>query len=323
MSPKFIKTSVRKSENLGEKLSKKRVSLGYEIKDVERAIRIRAKHIEYIENSDWQKLPPDVYVRGFLKSYAKLLKLNPEKVVMIYLKEKGLKENVKRATTKIDSEKTKKTRPKLIITPKRITLTSIALIGLAFFVYIGWQFSNLTAPPKLEIISPEDNTRVTADKIIVEGKTDAGAKVFINNFEIPVSPEGGFKEDIILEDGLNLIRIKAVSRLERETEVTRTVVAEIAGIKETESAETDDLIITIEVGPNSTTISVLVDEQVIPTVDNEEFLAGATRTIRAKEKIEITASNGGSVRITIGGKDLGVLGKEGELTKRVFTKESA
>ena len=124
MSPKFVKTSVRKNESLGERLSKKRVSLGYEIKDVERTIRIRAKHVEYIENSDWEKLPPDVYVRGFLRSYAHFLKLDPDKVVGLYLKEKGLTENVKKLIDKTEVAKKKTKKPYVIITPKRLTLSS-------------------------------------------------------------------------------------------------------------------------------------------------------------------------------------------------------
>lgn len=319
MSPKFIKTSVRKSENLGEKLSKKRVSLGYEIKDVERAIKVRAKHIEYIENSDWEKLPPDVYVRGFLRGYAKLLKLNPDKVIMIYLKEKGFKENVGKATNQIETEKNKKKSTKVIITPKKITLGSIILIGLSILAYIGWQFSILAAPPKLEIFTPDDNLQVATDKIIIEGQTDAGAKIFINNFEIGVSPEGGFKEDISLQNGLNLIKIKAVNRLEKETEVTRTVIAELDDLKNDETEEIDGLIMTIEIGPEPSTLLIKVDGKNLSEED-DLMLPGSSKVIKAKETIVITASNASNVRVNLNGKDLGLLG-ENEVTQKEFSKE--
>ncbi|MBW6431816.1 helix-turn-helix domain-containing protein [Patescibacteria group bacterium] len=321
MTPKFIKTAVRKSENLGEKLSKKRVSLGYEIKDVERAIKVRAKHLEYIENSEWDKLPPDVYVRGFLRGYAKLLKLNPDKVVMIYLKEKGLKENVSKATTDIEANKNKR-QPKLVITPKRLTISSIILLGLAVFTYIGWQFSILASPPKLEVATPIDNTRVTTDKIIIEGATDAGAKVYINNFEIGVSPEGDFKESINLQDGLNLIKIKAVNRLEKETELTRTVVAEIAEIKNGDTKEEDGLTMVIEVGPGSSTVSIKADGRNISPED-DLMLPGSTQTVKAKETIILSASSGSSVRIKLNGKDLGPLSDDEKSTEKTFTKEDA
>jgi cytoskeletal protein RodZ len=321
MTPKFIKTSVRKSENLGEKLSKKRVSLGYEIKDVERAIKVRAKHIEYIENSEWEKLPPDVYVRGFLRGYAKLLKLNPDKVILIYLKEKGLKENVAKASTQIEVKKNKKKTPRIIVTPKKITFASIALIGLVIFSYIGWQFSVLAAPPKLEVFSPNDNQEVTTDKLIIEGQTDAGAKVFINNFEIGISPEGSFKEDVSLEDGLNLIKIKAVNRLEKETEVTRTVIAKIPLVKNGDKDKETDLVMIIEVGPDSSNLLIKADDKTISEED-DLMLPGSTQTITAKESITITASKASSVRIKLNGKDLGILGGDENLTK-TFTKKDA
>jgi len=239
MSPKFIRTSVRKSESLGEKLSKKRVSLGYEIKDIERAIRVRSGYINYIENSEWEKLPPDVFVRGFLKSYANFLKISPEKVIAIYLKERNLKENVAKVAQKKESPKRKKLRQKPIITPKKITIFSVLVIGVAVFGYIGWQLSILTAAPNLEISTPKENTKTESEKIVVEGKTDAGARILINNFEVGVSPDGIFKEEISLQDGVNVVQIKAISRLERETVTTKTVVLEQRAVEEITTEDTE------------------------------------------------------------------------------------
>jgi cytoskeletal protein RodZ len=67
VTPKFIRTSVPEKETLGEKLAKKRAALGYDLKEAERATRIRAKYIEFLESGRYEKLPPDVYVQGFLK----------------------------------------------------------------------------------------------------------------------------------------------------------------------------------------------------------------------------------------------------------------
>jgi hypothetical protein len=320
MSPKFTKTSVRKSEGLGEKLSKKRAALGYEIKDVERATKIRAKYLEYIEAGEWSKLPPDVFVRGFLKSYAVLLRLNPEKVILIYLKEKGLKENVGRIVKKEPETKKPKKTSKIIITPKNLTLISLSLLGITVLSYIGWQISILAAPPKIDLVSPIDNQKIEDDETIVEGRTDAGASVFINNVPIGVSPDGFFKETIGLQDGINLIRIKAVNRLERITEIERTIVANPPAIKSSE--ETDiQLLVKIEVGPESSTVYVIADDKPI-TSENNVMLPGSSQSIKAKEKVTIKASDGGSVRVSINGKDLGQLGESGQSVEKTFTKES-
>lgn len=308
MSPKFVKTAVRKSEALGEKLSKKRVSLGYEVRDVERSIRIRAKHVEFIENGEWDKLPPDVYVRGFLRSYARFLHLDPEKVVAIYLKEKGLTEHVKKATTKTELPQNKFQAPKIIITPKRLALVATGLLGVIFTAYIIWQITILTAPPRLSLTTPGDNIKVADDAVIVEGKTDAGSNVFVNDVPISVTPDGYFKESISLQDGVNLVKISAKNRLDKKTELLRTIVAELPTIS---AAPTENaLTMKITVGPKAASLLIKIDGKAL--TDKETLmLSGATQTLKANSSIIISASNGGSVRVELNGKDLGLLGKEG------------
>lgn len=51
--------------------------------------RISKTHINAMENEDLPKLPAEVYVRGYVYQYAKVLKLNPEQVAasfMLYFK---------------------------------------------------------------------------------------------------------------------------------------------------------------------------------------------------------------------------------------------
>lgn len=47
--------------------------------------RISKTHLTAIENEDVKKLPAEVYVRGFVYQYAKVLKLNPDQVATSYL----------------------------------------------------------------------------------------------------------------------------------------------------------------------------------------------------------------------------------------------
>jgi len=47
--------------------------------------RISKTHITALENEDLAKLPADVYVRGYVYQYAKVLKLNPDIVATSYI----------------------------------------------------------------------------------------------------------------------------------------------------------------------------------------------------------------------------------------------
>lgn len=324
MAPKFIKTIVPEKENLGERLSKKRAALGFDIKEVERATRIRIKHLELIEAGKWEELPPDVYVRGFLKNYATFLRLDPNKVIKIYLKEKGLKESVKKITAApIQSNKSKRIKsPKVIITPKRLIISSAVFAALAVVFYIGWQISILAAPPKLTLVSPSDEVRVEEDSVVVEGKTDAGADVFINNVPIGVDPDGKFKEKVSLQDGVNLIKISSKNKLNKTSHLSRTVLAELKTLTQTAPVKSQTLEMKLDIGPNSASLYIEVDGKAISD-KNALMLPGSSQLIRANEKIVITASDGGSVRVNLNGKDLGLLGKSGEKVKnKEFNKGS-
>jgi cytoskeletal protein RodZ len=316
MTPKFIRTTIPERETLGEKLAKKRAALGYEIKEVERATRIRAKHLEYIEGEEWDRLPPDVYVRGFLRNYATFLKLDTAKVIRVYLKERGLKETVKKIgdPTPIPKKVTRKKPPVIIITPKRLAVGSAVLGALVIVGYIGWQISILAAPPKLEIGSPKDNTKVAEQQIVVEGRTDAGADVTINDVPIGVDPEGTFKEKVSLQDGVNIVKVASKNKLGKTTQISRTVLAELKNITITEKPVSTALDMKLDVGPNSASIYIVVDGKPISD-KNAVMLPGSSQKIVGKEKIVLTVSDGGSVRVTLNGKDLGLLGANGEKVK--------
>ena len=195
-----------------------------------RTTRIRARHIEALESGDYSKLPPDVYVRGFLKNYSSFLKLDEAKVLKLYRKERGLAENVKKVTEPKTPIRTRKKLPRVVLTPKRIIIGSAILVALAIIGYIGWEVSILAAPPKLTIDDPADNSKVTEQAIIVSGSTDAGNDVSINDVPIGVDPSGTFKEKVSLQSGVNLIRVKAKNKLGKVAQLDRTVLAELADL---------------------------------------------------------------------------------------------
>jgi transcriptional regulator with XRE-family HTH domain len=73
-------------QSLGTLLKAERERLGLSLEQVTEKTRMRAQVIEAIENEAWGSLPPPVYVRGFLRSYAKMLRLSQEQVIDLYAK---------------------------------------------------------------------------------------------------------------------------------------------------------------------------------------------------------------------------------------------
>ncbi len=69
---------------LGETLRQARLDKGVSLADAARETRIRRSYLEALEAEDAAALPPQVYTRGFLKTYAEYLGLSPESMVDLY-----------------------------------------------------------------------------------------------------------------------------------------------------------------------------------------------------------------------------------------------
>ena len=61
---------------VGDILRQERERQNLTIKDIEHGTSIRAVYIEAIENGDYEKLPGNVYTKGFIKNYGNFLKID-------------------------------------------------------------------------------------------------------------------------------------------------------------------------------------------------------------------------------------------------------
>lgn len=63
--------------DIGQQLASARERLGMSAGDIASRLRIRAMFVEALERQEWAVIGEFVYVRGFLKNYAKLVSLDP------------------------------------------------------------------------------------------------------------------------------------------------------------------------------------------------------------------------------------------------------
>ena len=70
----------------GQDLKNLRESLGIELEEVFEATKISPTALEAIERDDTTNLPPKVYLKSFLKSYAEVLQLDAKQLVEGYVK---------------------------------------------------------------------------------------------------------------------------------------------------------------------------------------------------------------------------------------------
>lgn len=80
--------------------------------------------------------------------------------------------------------------------------------------------------PPLSINEPEDGKIIQGGdkKVEVSGKTDLGIQILINGSQIIVDKDGNFRTDQSLDEGDNIITIKALDLASNSTEVQKKVI---------------------------------------------------------------------------------------------------
>ncbi len=71
----------------GPALREIRERLSIDLRDVALVTKIQMQHLENIELEKYESLPVEVYVRGYVASYARYLSLDPKKVADDYMNE--------------------------------------------------------------------------------------------------------------------------------------------------------------------------------------------------------------------------------------------
>ena len=133
---------------IGRALRAARQRLGKSLEEASRETRVRTDFLEALEEERFEPLGDDVYVRGFLRSYAKYLGLNHDKVISVYERASGRTSPspapVERAPGVTPSEA-------LVLTEKRrpnwLLASGAALVVLAAAAAVGL-LSRSTAVPE-------------------------------------------------------------------------------------------------------------------------------------------------------------------------------
>jgi len=323
-SPK--KTSLR----LGDLFHKRRTELKLSLDQIERSTHIRKKYLKLIEAGDYGNLANDVYTRGYVKNYADHLGFDTKEILKLYSAERseydaasGLpKQNKKSVLKPIDSQV-------FAITPRTILFAITSVFVLAMVAYVGWQLSQLSAPPTIRLANQE-RTATNSSFVIVSGEVDSGSDVFINDSPILSSPDGSFSDRVMLVNGSNQIKVSAKNKFGKESAKTIIVDAKIAGIKEASNTDVrnttfDGVEVSIKAGSQAVLITVVADSR---EAFKGTMLPNSKQLFQAKDSIKISTGNAGSTSVTItnslvANKNIGTLGAEGESKKDIiFNKDT-
>ena len=227
------------SLTLGEKLQKIRAEYRVSLADVARETGIRREHLEYLEKGEYVKLPADVYIRGFLRSYARFLGVDPKALIRLYERERSIAKNLGKEPEKALSATAKPSRRLsfFVVTPRMMigSVAAICILGIAFYLYR--EYRTFVSEPYLVLLEPSNGQSVSNDESTVVGKTDRDAKLFLNDQPIFVNEAGEFRERVRLQPGVNTVTVKVVNRFGKERVETVSVLAAYAVPESTPAPE--------------------------------------------------------------------------------------
>ncbi len=131
-----MKTSEAKtglSDGVGEFLRRERELRHISLDDVAGRTKISRRYLEAIEESRYDRLPGETFVRGFIRSYAKSVGLDPDETMLVYNQACMAREPPPPRVDRIPIEpQPGSTRPLLWL-----LVTGLVIVGGAFFGIVG------------------------------------------------------------------------------------------------------------------------------------------------------------------------------------------
>jgi len=286
------------SLTLGEKLRKVRNDNRISLAEMSRATKIQAKYLEALETGAYENLPPEVYVRGFLRGYAAFLGIPEDATLKLYERERSIRKNLGKTEAPSRFLPNGPIRFHIPVSTRGIVVSAIALIVFGFFSYLYLEFRSFVSEPRLVILSPSDGDTVTEAEAVVRGETDPRATVRINGEEATVDERGVFSENLSLDAGLNTISVSSTNRFGKTRARTVSVNAALPDHGGTDTAlpdpvRTDAVRLSVR-ATAPTAVSVRADGEI---VWSGKFPSGETKPFEARERIEISSDVGNAVLI--------------------------
>jgi len=173
---------------VGEILRKRREEIGLNLRDVARITKIRYDFLKAIEDGAFEKLPVEAYVKGYIREYARVLDIDPEAVIDVYIRHISPPEDEKIIQKQILKRKGLKTQYLLI------SLLSVAMLASILFILFIFVPEKQEAPSVTFETEKEDLFKVKDTNHTVEISA-------IDTTWLLVTIDGTISKEILLRPG--------------------------------------------------------------------------------------------------------------------------
>lgn len=234
-----FKTKQVNTVTLSRTLKDARVAAGLSLEKLSEQTKIPVKYIRYLEDENYEGLPAEIYVKGFLRQCSSYLRIDPQPLIDLYIKEFNIRNNINKSlffsnknSRKINDSKQRNrlmhnfSRPNFVITPKLILALVTIFLVAAIGYYFWHQIRSFVSGPVITIFEPVEDIVTSEGKITLSGKADPQSILKINGTAVTLSAEGSFYQTLYLNKGSNYIKLMAINRQGRTSEVIRRIFVE-------------------------------------------------------------------------------------------------
>ncbi|MGO8920558.1 MAG: helix-turn-helix domain-containing protein [Stellaceae bacterium] len=276
---------------LGEEFRAAREARGLSLSDVSEQIHIRSVYLQALENEDWSAIGAPVYTRGFIRTYARFLGLDPESAVQRFSETGSGAAPVappqapgQAREPSGDTGERRRTPSPMLYAAAALALV---LVGAVLYNFYSLQVAGRNKVPvgAAPVASASAGPAVppTAAAAIVAPSAPAAPNT-------PLAPSAAVAADA-----------RALPSAAPSPEMTA------AAVKMTKT-------LTLKLSETSW-LRVLVDGQ---SVMEGEFPQGTVRTFHGNKAL-VRIGNAGGVDVEVNGQSVGKLGNSGDVVERDFS----
>lgn len=175
----------------GGALKAAREARGYSIAEVCKHLRLSPNQIQAMEKDDFEKLPQKTIVRGFIRNYAKLLKIEAEPILAAYQAMMPESRNPSTLTVKSNADHSviqAGSTPKRSIRMFNPLVILLVLSLLTYFYVVHIKPQSLTTATQTLEASPEDNQE-TSIPVAIEPSNPSETPAETPEANLNVKPE--------------------------------------------------------------------------------------------------------------------------------------
>lgn len=208
-----------KIQTVGNILKERRESRNLSLDLLAERTMIRKDYLQYLEKDQFDKLPAASFVKGFIKSYARVLGFDHQP--LLALLRRDYKESARGQLVAREFLQPIVKRRGWSIAGFLITLVAVSF--LMVFAYVLWQWYQYNQPPPIQLSTPQEGEFVSPQLSVV-GLTVPEAVVFINSQPVTIAYDGSFSYQLNLpHEGISTIVIEATDKKGKTRTIARTV----------------------------------------------------------------------------------------------------